>query len=158
LPLIIAFCFLVVGGVALQARAARQARDTIRKHHLDDIEHALYKARDAHGTFPPYDQATWCGFLNDPKNQSTKTEVEQALRQYNQMYANQAKPFPTDPKPGWDYFYWKRSPAVFELYANLEQAPTKERNSNSCPTAPPRYFDYGITSIWRETGASSPAL
>ena len=150
---------LLAAGAFLLARADGQARDTIRKHHLADLEQALFFAREVHGTFPPYEAASWCGLLNDPKNSHVTTEVEKVLRQQNNKYANPDKPFPEDPladRAPWErsdstgYFYWKRSPAVFELYAILEQADTNEKNTLRCPTAPPRYYDYGITSRWRE--------
>ena len=132
------------------SRADGQARDTIRKHHLADIEQSLFFAREIHGTFPPYTEPSWCGLLNDPKNALVKAEVEQVLRQQNNKYSNQAKPFPTDPLPPNDYFYWKRSPAVFELYAILEEDDTNERNTKLCTNSPALDYDYGITSRWRE--------
>jgi hypothetical protein len=150
LPLAIALLTLALGGWWLLERSDAQARDTIRKHHLDDIEHALYFARDTHGTFPPYDSATWCGQLNAPANRAVRDQVEAALRQQHEKYANPAKPFPTDPRPDLDYFYWKRSPAMFELYANLEAAATGERNTLLCPTTAAQYYDYGLLSVERE--------
>lgn len=155
LPLFIAL-LLVASSWILLDRSSAQARDTIRKHHLDDIEHSLYFARDVRHTFPPYDQATWCGELNDPKNTAVKAEVEAALRAQHEKYANKAKPFPTDPLANHDYFYWKRSPANFELYSVLEAAPTGEKNTWQCATTPGKYYDYGLTSVLREdTGVFS---
>lgn len=150
MPLFVALVLVGVAGVWLLARADGQARDTIRKHHLADIEASLYFAKSLHGTYPPYDQATWCGEINDPKNASVRAEVEAALRQQNEQYKNLAKPFMMDPLPGQDYFYWKRSPAMFELYSMLEADQTSERNSFDCPNAAPAYYDYGTASIWRE--------
>jgi hypothetical protein len=148
--LAITLALVLIGGAALLRLSAQQARDTIRKHHLDDIEQSLYTAQHRFGTFPPYDQPTWCGSLNDPSSVALKAEVEAALRFQNPMYGNLAKPFPTDPTAQWDYFYWKRSPAVFELYAHSEAAPTGDRNDFACPGATPQFFDYGITSLWRQ--------
>jgi hypothetical protein len=153
IALTLALTLLLVGGVALLHRNDQQARDTIRKHHLADIEQSLYFVHQTKGTFPPYDQASWCGVLTDPKNSAVKAEVEDALRQQNDMYKNLAKPFPIDPKyatTAQDYFYWKRSPTTFELYATLEADKTGDRNSLGCPNAAPAYYDYGIASINRE--------
>lgn len=159
LPLLVALILVGVGGVWLLHRADNQARDTIRKHHLADIEASLYVAKSTHGTYPPYEAATWCGELNNPKNEAVRTQVEQALRQQNEKYKNLAKPFPVDPladrrsaeaSAKADYFYWKRSPAVFELYSISEAEPTGERNSLDCPNATPAFYDYGTASTWRE--------
>ena len=144
---------LAGGGVFLLDRADSQARDTTRKHHLEDLETALFFAREKNGTYPPYQQPTWCGLLNDPANELVHKQVEQALRDQNAKYANQAKPFPTDPsalQKGWDYFYWKRSPAIFELYAVLEANDNNDRNTFLCKNAPGLYFDYGLSSVLRE--------
>lgn len=150
LPLTVGIITLLAAGAFLLDRADGQARDTIRKHHLADLEQSLFFARELHGTFPPYKEASWCGLLNDPKNFAVKSEVEQVLREQNNKYGNEAKPFPVDPLGQQDYFYWKRSPAVFELYAILEQGNTNEKNTLRCAESPPLYYDYGITSRWRE--------
>jgi len=150
LPLFIALLLVIGGGAALLTRSAQQARDTIRKHHLDDIEHALYFARDLHGTYPPYAETEWCGALNDPKNSAVKTAVEEALRAQHTKYSNPQKPFPTDPLAGHDYFYWKHSPASFELYSILEAAPTGEKNTSGCAQSPLSFYDYGLNSVLRE--------
>lgn len=164
LPLVVGIVLATLGGIFLLNRADEQARDTIRKHHLADIEQALFFAREIHHTFPPYDQASWCGLLTDPKNSAVKAQVEEVLRRQNNKYGNEAKPFPADPLVGqqprealakWggefpDYFYWKRSPAVFELYAILEQGKSGERNTLLCGNSPSLYYDYGLTSRWRE--------
>ncbi|MEK7557465.1 MAG: hypothetical protein AAB538_05790 [Patescibacteria group bacterium] len=163
LPLVFGVVITILGGVFLLNRASEQARDTIRKHHLADVEQSLFFARELHGTVPPYENTSWCGLLNDPKNTTVRDQIELALRQQNNKYGNEAKPFPADPLAGqqpreasakwdriYDYFYWKRSPAVFELYAILEQDQNKERNTLLCANSPPLYYDYGITSRWRE--------
>jgi hypothetical protein len=151
-PLVLTLLVVLGAGWYLLDRAADQARDTIRKHHLDDLEHALYFARGLHGTYPPYDQPSWCGKLDDPTNSSVREEIETALRAQHEKYANPAKPFPTDPIANTEkgYFYWKRSPASFEFYAQLEQDPTQERSTTACPNAPSLKYDYGIASVWRE--------
>lgn len=153
LPLLLAIVGLFFGGIFLLKRADQQARDTVRKHHLEDIEQSLYFARGTHGTFPPYDQPSWCGTLNLPKNAEVQSQIEEVLRQQNDKYANPAKPFPADPVHGQqpkDYFYWKRSPAIFELYSVLEEDVTGERNTLKCKNAQAQNYDYGITSVLRE--------
>ena len=156
-PLIVALALLVIGGVFLLNKAQRQTHDTTRKHHLQDIESSLYFARSFTGTYPPYEQATWCGFLNAPENESVRAQVEEGLRAQNDQYANEAKPFPTDPLASvssqdttWDYFYWKRSPSAFELYAVLEEEKNGDRNSFTCTGQQGQLFDYGIASLQRE--------
>lgn len=153
LPVALALVALIAGGVFLLSRSDAQARDTIRKHHLADVEQALYLARDQHGAFPPYNEPTWCGRLNDPANAAVKADVEAALRQRIEKYGNLEKPFPTDPKAaqGQDYFYWKRSPAVFELYAILEADPNGNRRTDLCPAASGYTYDYGLNSALRES-------
>lgn len=152
LPLIITFLLLIIGGWFLLDRSAALNRDTTRKHHLEDIEKSLYSARDLHGTYPPYELPTWCGLLSDPKNQAVHDQVESALRAQNEKYANPDKPFPTDPLAGQtpDYFYWKRSPASFQLFSVLEQDQNGDRNTANCPNAPELSYDYGLTSVLRE--------
>lgn len=158
LPVLVALGVVLVGGLFLVERSDAQARDTIRKHHLEDIERSLYFARSLRGTYPPYDQPTWCGRLNDPASEAVRLEVEEALRAQNEKYGNLEKPFPTDPaatKLTTDYFYWKRSPAVFELYSILEAAPTGERATTWCERAPELQYDYGITSSLDREGRFS---
>ena len=150
LPLLVAIILVAIGGIFLLDRADKQQRDTTRKHHLQDIEQSLYFAKGLHGTIPPYDQPNWCGFLNDPSNSHVREQVEEVLRAQNDKYANIDKPFPTDPLPDQDYFYWKRSPATFELFAVLELDNNNERNTLKCANAGEQYFDYGINSRWRE--------
>lgn len=152
-PVLIACGLLLGGGYALLEKAERQARDTTRKHHIEDIEKSLYFARGLHGTFPPYDSPTWCGVLNAPGNGEVLAQVEAALRAQHEKYANPDKPFPFDPLfagSAQDYFYWKRSPASFELYAVLEETPTGERNTAACSNGGATAYDYGVTSVWRE--------
>ncbi|MGH7928474.1 MAG: hypothetical protein ACREQV_11835 [Candidatus Binatia bacterium] len=156
LPLAVATALLLVGGFLLLGRADRQARDITRKHHIEDIEQALYFARATHGTFPPYNQPTWCGLLHDPAHTSVRAQVEEVLRASHEQYANHGKPFPTDPTfspTEGGYFYWKRSPSSFELYARLEEDPSGERNTLLCEGAPPIRYDYGVASVRRERGA-----
>ncbi len=153
LPLIVAFILLTIGGVFLLSKADRQMRDTTRKHHIEDIERSLYVARLSRGTYPPYTEATWCGVLNDPKNREVRNQVEEALRIQNEKYENPEKPFPSDPSfanQAKDYFYWKRSPSVFELYSILEEDPNGERNTSRCKNAETTQYDYGISSILRK--------
>lgn len=152
-PLIAALILLAGGGLFLLEKAERQARDTVRKHHLQDIEQSLYFARSLAGVYPPYEQSSWCGFLNDPKNEAVRNQVEKTLRTQNATYANPDKPFPADPLIDQDYFYWKRSPTTFELYATLEAEKNGERNSQLCENAPREYFDYGLASIQRDHGS-----
>ena len=163
-PVYVAFILLVIGGIFLLDRADAQARDTIRKHHLEDIEQSLYSARLTHGTYPPYDQPSWCGQLADPKNVSLREAVEDALRRQNTKYANPSKPFPTDPLASApssntlnqtdpltpSYFYWKRSPASFELYSILEADTNQDRSTSGCLNSELIFYDYGIASVWRE--------
>ena len=145
----VAIALTLGGGLLLLNRADAQMRDTTRKHHLQDIEQSLYFAKGLHGTFPPYAEPTWCGLLSNPVNRPVRDQIEAALRQQNNTYANPEKTFPRDPLPEYDYFYWKRSPATFELYAMLEQDNNNERNSLGCPTASDIYYDYGLNSHWR---------
>lgn len=174
-PLVFAAIGLFTGGVFLLHRSEAQARDTIRKHHLQDIENALYFAYSLHGTYPPYNEPTWCGRLNETSSRgSARQEIEANLRQQNEKYANPAKPFPTDPlqenrsprvAPPWaghsrdgrapDYFYWKRSPTVFELYSILETDLNHTRSSRGCPKTPLEFFDYGLNSLLRGNGRTS---
>lgn len=153
LPLAITLLLVFGGGVFLLDKADKQTRDTTRKHHLEDIEKSIYFARNEHGTFPPYNQPTWCGLLNAQENESVRNQIEVALRDENEKYANKEKPFPSDPlykEKGYDYFYWKRSPVMFELYAVLEGDKTGERNTIACDNAPKLEFDYGINSALRQ--------
>jgi hypothetical protein len=171
LPLFFALAGLILGGFFLIDKSDKQARDTIRKHHLQDIEQSLYFARSIHGTYPPYDQPSWCGLLNDPKNEAVRRQVEEVLRTQNEKYKNPAKPFPNDPLRDrsssealakedqhtvYDYFYWKRSPAMFELYAILEADRNGNRSTADCPSAPFLKYDYGINSVGREDRLNLP--
>lgn len=151
-----ALLLLLITGGFLLLKQDRQARDTIRKHHLADIESALYFARIKHGTFPPYNELTWCGVISAPENKNVQDDIEESLRMAVDTYANAAKPFPQDPKETErNYYYWKHSPSMFELYSILEAAPTGERNTFACPEGIHTTYDYGIASILREDGEGS---
>lgn len=155
---VIAFALLLltIAGTLLLVKQDRQARDTIRKHHLADIETALYLARRTRGTFPPYDELTWCGIISAQGNEAVRQQIEDALRIAVEKYENPAKPFPQDPtEKERNYYYWKRSPSMFELYSILEAAPTGERSTFSCPEGIHTTYDYGIASILRENGEGS---
>lgn len=155
-PVAAALLLLVVAGVLLLIKQDRQARDTIRKHHLADIETALYLSRTQHGTFPPYDTLSWCGVISAPENKGVEAAIEESLRKAVDKYKNEAKPFPTDPKETErGYYYWKRSPSMFELYSVLEADKTGERNTFSCENGVHTTYDYGIASILRENGSGS---
>lgn len=152
-PLSATLALLVIGGIFFLNRADAQARDTIRKHHIEDIERSLYAARSVRGTFPPYNEATWCGVLSDPKNSDVLSQVESGLRSQHEKYANPEKPFPSDPlysHTDRDYFYWKRSPTTFELFSVLEQDQNNDRRTILCNNAEDIFYDYGVASIWRE--------
>jgi type II secretory pathway pseudopilin PulG len=157
-PLIVALVLLAVGGFMLIQKEDQQARDTIRKHHLADIETALELAKRQNGQFPPYDQLTWCGVISDPANKAVQDAIELPLRQSVDKYGNRDKPFPQDPNNSVkNYYYWKRSPDMFELYSILEAAPTGDRNTFSCATGLHTTYDYGISSILRE-GANGSTI
>ncbi|OGY36437.1 MAG: hypothetical protein A3E36_03520 [Candidatus Andersenbacteria bacterium RIFCSPHIGHO2_12_FULL_45_11b] len=157
-PVAAALLLLIIAGFTLIHKEDKQARDTIRKHHLADIETALGLAKRQHGQFPPYDQLTWCGVISDPTNSSVQAAIEVPLRQAVEKYENPQKPFPEDPNnPVKNYYYWKRSPSMFELYSVLEAAPTGDRNTFSCPTGLHTAYDYGISSILRE-GANGSTI
>ena len=153
LPIALALVLLVVCGIFLLDRADKQGRDTTRKHHLEDLEAALFFAREVNGTYPPYDQPEWCGLLSAKGNEDVKAQVEAILRQQNQKYAVAEKPFPVDPLYGegeQGYFYWKHSPALFELYSVLEIDKNGDRNTTLCDRAKFMQYDYGLNSAVRE--------
>ncbi len=154
MKVVVAACLvLVIAGSLLLIKQDKQARDTIRKHHLADIETGLYVARKTHGTFPPYDKLTWCGVISAPENKNVQDAIEESLRKAVDKYANSEKLFPQDPnQQEKNYYYWKRSPTTFELYSILEAAPTGERNTFTCPEGLHTTYDYGISSILRENG------
>lgn len=155
-PIAAALFLLAFAGVLLLQKQDLQARDTIRKHHLADMETALYLARNVHGTFPPYDQLSWCGVISAPENAAVKSQLEESLRIAVEKYENKEKPFPEDPTEKIrNYYYWKRSPSMFELYSILEAAPTGERNTFACPEGFHGAYDYGISSILREDATGS---
>lgn len=163
LPLVVVLAAVLVGGVFLLTRADAQARDTIRKHHLQDIEDSLYFARAVHGTYPPYDQVTWCGPLQQGSG-AAFAEVEAILREQNDTYMNTEKPFPRDPllagaqgqsavaaSPDYPpYFYWKRSPAAFELFAQLEADQNGAFTLDDCDTIVTGSYNYGLDSVERQ--------
>jgi hypothetical protein len=150
LPILLALLGLLVGGAWLLLHSEAQARDTIRKHHLEDIEQALYFAYRQHGTYPPYNEPAWCGSLDaSAASAATRQEIEAALREQHKKYANPDKPFPIDPLADHSYFYWKRSPAVFELYSILEADPNQNRSTHDCNAVAAEFFDYGLNSRLR---------
>ena len=154
-----ALILLVIGSFFFLHRADAQARDTIRKHHLADIERSLYADRLIHHEFPPYGTPIWCGNINDPKNIEVKNQIEAALRSQNDKYGNLAKPFPVDPafpNTPQDYFYVKRSPTLIELYATLEADKNGEKNSRLCQNTEGTDFDYGLASLEREFNLGVP--
>jgi len=159
-PLVVAFLLVLVGGIFLLNRADAQTRDTTRKHHLEDIEQSLYYLRDRQGTYPPYDQAEWCGSLDSKDAEPIRQAIRAGLSEAVDKYANPDKPFPRDPRSDraprrrndqrqFSYFYWKRSPASFELYAKLEADQNGDRSTTSCGSD--IKYDYGLTSVWRES-------
>lgn len=152
-PIAAALFLLLVAGALLLQKQDLQARDTIRKHHLADIESALYLSRNVKGTFPPYDAFSWCGVISAPENKAVQSQIEEYLRIAVEKYENPDKIFPEDPtEKERNYYYWKRSPTMFELYSILEAAPTGERNTFDCPEGIHNTYDYGIASILREDG------
>jgi len=146
----------MTAGTLLLIKQDRQSRDTIRKHHLADIETALYLARNNHGTFPPYNELSWCGVISAPENKEVRSAIEESLRIAVEKYENPEKPFPEDPKEKEkNYYYWKRSPSMFELYSVLEADTTGERNTFACENGIHTTYDYGIASILRESRSGS---
>lgn len=148
LSLLAAAVFAGVGLWALRLQA-RQARDIIRKHDIEDIETALVRYSRTSGTIPPDDTITWCGRLSDAANTDIRARIESALRE-DEKYARPEKPFPADPTfagSARDYFYWKTSPVSFELLAELEADPTDARDTRPCggTTA----YDYSVVSTLR---------
>lgn len=92
--MLVAIILVSLGGIFLLNRADEQLRDTTRRHHLQDIEQSLYFAKSLHGTYPPYDQPSWCGLLNDPSNRAVRDQVEEVLRAQNNKYKNPRETFP----------------------------------------------------------------
>jgi hypothetical protein len=128
---------------------AEQARDTVRKHDIEDLEHALTRSARAAGTYPPEGVSSWCGTLTNPRNRAVRDVVEAALRR-DDKYAKSDKPFPADPRYAGtdrDYFYWKTSPVSFELLAELEADRTDARDTTDCGGSVA--YDYSVVSQLR---------
>lgn len=147
IPIALALLAVSLGGIFLLDRADQQARDTIRKHHLLDIEKALYYARVQKDTYPPSNFSAWCGSL--AVDSAARQEIEMALRQQNDKYANPAKPFPTDPLQNPGYFYRKIGQHTFELYAMLENDVAGAFATNGCDDQENITYTYGINSSLR---------
>lgn len=146
--LVVIVAFFLVGLWALRLQAA-QARDTIRKHDLQDIEEALMRYSRTTGTFPPSTYPTWCGVLSDPRNAAVASAIETALRQ-DEKYGKPEKPFPRDPRfadTSRGYTYWKTSPVSFELLAELEADPNNTRVVPECSASVA--YDYSTVSVSR---------
>lgn len=139
---------LLVGGIFLLNRADAQARDTMRKHHVFDIETALFFAHGVNGIIPPYEHDSWCGSLHE--DSAVRQQIEAALREQNDKYANLAKPFPTDPTGEPGYFYWKKSPSVFELYTLLEADNDGSFSTATCAGAADVTYNHGLNSALRQ--------
>jgi len=146
--LAVTILFLVAGvwGIRLQAL---QARDIVRKHDIEDIENALGRYEKVHGTYPPENVASWCGTLSDSASKDVLNQIETSLRQ-DDKYAKPEKKFPVDPiykNSANDYFYWKTSPASFELLAKLEADKNGSRDASPCGNK--TAFDYSVVSFLR---------
>ena len=147
LPLM-AIIFVLVGAWALRLQTL-QARDIVRKHDIEDIEMALGRYEKTHGTYPPENLSSWCGSLSDPTNKEVLNQIEASLRQ-DKKYAKAEKLFPTDPvykNTADDYFYWKTSPASFELLAKLEADKNGSRDASPCGNK--TAYDYSVVSFLR---------
>jgi hypothetical protein len=143
-----AIIFVLVGAWALRLQTL-QARDIVRKHDIEDIEMALGRYEKTHGTYPPENLSSWCGNLSDPTNKEVLNQIEASLRQ-DKKYAKAEKLFPTDPvykNTADDYFYWKTSPASFELLAKLEADKNGSRDASPCGNK--TAYDYSVVSFLR---------
>lgn len=137
-----------------------QARDTIRKHDIEDLEQALLRYGRLQGTYPPDDMPMWCGTLSDPSSAAVRAAIEDSLRR-DEKYAKPEKPFPRDPVyrgADRDYFYWKTSPVSFELMSELEADRNNSRPMNRSACAPATQtqsarrdagYDYSVVSTRR---------
>lgn len=150
--------FAALGLLTIHLQAA-QARDTIRKHDIEDLEQALLRYARLQGTYPPNDVPTWCGVLSLEPNRPVRDAIEWALRM-DEKYAKPDKPFPTDPRftgTARDYFYWKRSPTSVELLSELEADANDTRDTSPCilpagrqgPGGDGNRYDYGIVTTQR---------
>lgn len=145
---LVAIVFVALGVWALRLQAL-QARDIVRKHDIEDIELALGRYEKTHGTYPPENAASWCGNLSDPANKEILKQLETSLRQ-DKKYAKAEKLFPFDPvykNTTNDYFYWKTSPASFELLAKLEA--DKNGSRDAAPCGNKTAYDYSVVSFLR---------
>jgi hypothetical protein len=143
-----AVLFVGLGTWALRLQA-QQARDTIRKHDIEDLEHALLRSGRLSGTYPPEHLPTWCGTLSAPEHAAVRAVVEGALRR-DEKYTKPEKPFPSDPRfagTDRDYFYWKTSPVSFELLAELEADANNSRDTSLCGGKVT--YDYSVMSTQR---------
>jgi len=142
----IVFCALGYYAISTQAK---ENRDIIRKHDIEDLEKALVSYEKLNGTYPPEDRATWCGVLSDSNNQIVKKEIEDSLRK-DKKYAKADKLFPLDPvykNTNNDYFYWKTSPVSFELLSKLEADNNNSRDTSPCGVN--NLYDYSVVSTLR---------
>lgn len=143
-----AVAFAAVGFFAIQIQA-KQNRDIVRKHDIEDIEGALVNYAKSHGTYPPDDKVTWCGLISDPQNENIKKEIEASLRE-GEKYEKADKLFPLDPvykNTDDDYFYWKTSPVSFELLSKLESDKNNGRDTSPCGGN--NLYDYSVVSTLR---------
>lgn len=144
-------CVLAVCSLYGFKRIAALARDTERKHELDDLEQALYRYLRQYHVYPPREHPFYCARLSSSSARALRAEIEVFLRR-DVKYQNPAKPFPADPafaNQAGDYIYWKRSPRAFELYAATELSSSKGAPFFPCAQSNFPYH-YRIRSIKRE--------
>ncbi len=145
-PIAAVLIFVGIGFWALRLQSL-QARDTIRKHDIEDIEKALNRYAKQHGEYPPVNSVSWCGTISGDSSKDIKKEIEDSLRK-DKKYAKLDKKFPSDPVYGGtenDYTYWKTSPVSFELVAKLEADRNATRNIPCKKDA----YDYSVVSFLR---------